>query len=165
MRAVRITVLAGVGGAIAVYFLGRLLNRSRGGDPGTIETPEPLRGRLERIRPDTRRPRAVPDYPGRRGRVVRAYLNLLRGAERVGFPRAPHETPDEFAGALAAAAGAARGRHRGRSSGPATGAPSPPTTTWPGRRAGPTRSSPTCSREPPRRRRGVVRDAETKKEG
>ena len=31
---------------------------------------------------------------------MRAYLNLLRGAERAGFPRRPDETPEEFASAL-----------------------------------------------------------------
>ena len=101
-RALRAIGLAGLGGAMAVYFVGRLLNRSKGGDPKAIETPEPLRGRLERMRPGgQRRSRAVPEYRGRRGRVVRAYMNLLRGAESVGFPRRPHETAEEFAKALA----------------------------------------------------------------
>jgi hypothetical protein len=100
-RALRAIVLAGLGGAVAVYFVGRLLNRGRKGDPKSIETPEPLRGRLERIRPEgQRRSRALPEYRGKRGRVVQAYMNLLRGAERVGFPRRPHETADEFAEAL-----------------------------------------------------------------
>jgi hypothetical protein len=164
MRAVRITVLAGVGGAIAVYFLGRLLNRSRGGDPGRIETPQPLRGRLERIRPDTRRPRAGPDYPGRRGRIVRAYLSLLRGAERVGFPRAPHETPDEFAAALrqprepleAATEVFVRARY---------GRDEPNDDDVARAEGGSDAVLAHLSREPPRRRRGVVRDAEAKKKG
>jgi hypothetical protein len=164
MRAVRITVLAGVGGAIAVYFLGRLLNRSKAGDPGKIETPQPLRGRLERIRPDTRRPRAVPDYPGRRGRIVRAYLNLLRGAERVGFPRAPHETPDEFAGALrqprepleAATEVFVRARY---------GRDEPTDDDVARAEGGADAVLAHLSRAPPRRRPGVVRDAEAKKEG
>ncbi len=100
-RALRAIVLAGLGGAVAVYFVGRVLNRSRGGDPKSIETPEPLRGRLERIRPEHQRhSRARPDYRGRRGRIVQAYMNLLRSAESVGFPRQPHETADEFADAL-----------------------------------------------------------------
>jgi hypothetical protein len=101
-RALRAIALAGIGGAVAVYFVGRWLNRSKGGDPKAIETPEPLRGRLERIRPEgPRRSRITPQYGGRRGRIVRAYLNLLRGAESVGFPRRPHETAEEFAVALA----------------------------------------------------------------
>jgi hypothetical protein len=100
-RALRAIVLAGLAGAVAVYFVGRLLNRGRKGEPKAIETPEPLRGRLERIRPeDQRRSRALPQYRGRRGRIVRAYMNLLRGAERVGFQRRPHETANEFAEAL-----------------------------------------------------------------
>jgi hypothetical protein len=100
-RALRAIVLAGFGGAVAVYFVGRLLNRGRKGDPKSIETPEPLRGRLERIRPEgQRRSRALPFYRGARGRVVQAYMSLLRGAERIGFPRRPHETADEFAAAL-----------------------------------------------------------------
>ena len=100
-RALRVVVIAGLAGAVAVYFVGRLLNRGRKGDPKSIETPEPLRGRLERIRPDgQRRSRALPEYRGKRGRIVQAYMNLLRGAERVGFPRRPHETADEFANAL-----------------------------------------------------------------
>jgi hypothetical protein len=101
-RALRAIVLAGLAGAVAVYFVGRLLNRSKGGEPKAIETPEPLRGRLERIRPEEqRRSRARAVYRGNRGRIVRAYLNLLRGAERAGFPRHPHETAAEFAEALA----------------------------------------------------------------
>jgi hypothetical protein len=101
-RALRAIALAGMGGAVAVYFVGRLLNRSKGGEPQAIETPEPLRGRLERIRSKgPRRSRVVPEYRGRRGRIVRAYLNLLRAAESVGFPRRPHETAGEFAVALA----------------------------------------------------------------
>jgi hypothetical protein len=101
-RALRAIVLAGLGGAIAVYVVGRILNRGRKGEPKSIETPEPLRGRLERIRPEgRRRSRALPSYRGARGRVVRAYMHLLRGAERVGFPRRPHETAEEFAEALA----------------------------------------------------------------
>jgi hypothetical protein len=100
-RALRAIVLAGLAGAVAVYFVGRLLNRGRKGEPKSIETPEPLRGRLEQIRPGgERRSRALPQYRGRRGRIVRAYMNLLRGAERVGFPRHPHETAAEFAEAL-----------------------------------------------------------------
>jgi hypothetical protein len=100
-RALRAIAIAGLAGAVAVYFVGRLLNRSKGGEPKAIETPEPLRGELERIRPEAdRRSRALPEYRGRRGRIVRAYLNLLRGAESVGFPRHPHETADEFADAL-----------------------------------------------------------------
>jgi hypothetical protein len=100
-RALRAIVLAGLGGAVAVYFVGRLLNRGRKGDPKAIETPEPLRGRLERIRPEgQRRSRARPVYRGGRGRIVQAYMNLLRGAERFGFPRRPYETADEFTEAL-----------------------------------------------------------------
>lgn len=101
-RALRAIVLAGLGGAVAVYFVGRLLNRSKGGEPKAIETPEPLRGRLERIQDvGPRRSRALPEYRGRRGRIVKAYLNMLRGAESVGFPRRPYETAMEFVHALA----------------------------------------------------------------
>jgi hypothetical protein len=162
-RALRLTVLAGVGGAIAVYFLGRLLNRSKGGESKAIETPEPLRGRLERIRPEARRPRAIPDYPGRRGRIVRAYLNLLRGAERVGFPRAPHETATEFAEALrqpqapleTATEAFVRARY-GREE---------PTDDDVAQAEG---SSDAVlahlARQPPRKRRGIIRDAEEKKD-
>jgi len=100
-RALRAIVVTGLMGAVAVYFIGRLLMRGRRGEPQAIETPEPLRGRLERLRPKARAETSLPEYPGRRGRIVRAYLNLLRGAERVGFPRRAHETPREFASALA----------------------------------------------------------------
>jgi hypothetical protein len=99
-RALRSIVIAGLAGAVAVYFVGRWLVRSKRGVKGAIETPEPLRGTLERIRPDERPRRAVPAYSGRRGRVVQAYLRLLRGAERLGFPRRPDETPHQFARAL-----------------------------------------------------------------
>ena len=100
LKALRALVLAGIAGAVAIYAIGRWLARSKGGEPTAIETPEALRGKLERIRPEAKRPRALPEYPGRRGRIVRAYLNLLRGAERVGFPRRPDETVEEFASAL-----------------------------------------------------------------
>lgn len=99
-RALRSIAVTGLAGAVAVYFVGRWIVRSKRGEKKSIETPEPLRGALERIRPEERRSRALPEYPGRRGRIVRAYLGLLRGAERVGFPRRPDETPTEFASAL-----------------------------------------------------------------
>jgi len=100
-RALRSIVVTGLLGAVAVYFVGRWLVRSKRREKSPIETPEPLRGGLERIRPEARPSRALPEYRGRRGRIVRAYLGLLRGAERSGFPRRPDETPAEFSSALA----------------------------------------------------------------
>jgi hypothetical protein len=100
-RALRSIVVAGLAGAVAVYFVGRWIVRSKRGVKGSIETPEPLRGTLERIRSDERPRRAVPSYPGARGKVVLAYLRMLRGAERLGFSRRPDETPAQFARALA----------------------------------------------------------------
>jgi hypothetical protein len=100
-RALRSIVVTGLLGAVAVYFVGRWLVRSKSREKAAIETPEPLRGTLERIRPDARPSRALPEYPGRRGKIVRAYLGLLRGAGGSGFPRRPDETPTEFASALA----------------------------------------------------------------
>ena len=99
-RALRSIVLTGLLGAIGVYLVGRWIVRSKRGDKKAIETPEPLRGALERIRPEERRRRALPEYPGRRGKIVRAYLQLLAAAERAGFARRPDETPAEFASAL-----------------------------------------------------------------
>jgi len=99
-RALRAMVVSGLFGAVAVYFVGRWIVRSKRGEERSIETPEPLRGTLERIRPEEGRSRALPEYPGRRGRIVRAYLGLLHGAERAGFARRPDETPAEFAAAL-----------------------------------------------------------------
>ena len=99
-RALRSIVVAGLVGAVAVYFVGRWLVRSKRGVKGSIETPEPLRGALERIRPDERPRRALPSYPGRRGKIVQAYLRMLHGTERLGFARRPDETPDQFARAL-----------------------------------------------------------------
>ncbi len=101
MRALRVLVLTGVFGAVGVYVVGRWIVRSKRGEPKSIETPEPLKGAVERIRPKPRESRSLPEYRGSRGRIVRAYLNILRGAERAGFPRRPSETPDEFAAALA----------------------------------------------------------------
>ncbi len=98
--ALRSMAVMGLAGAVGVYFVGRWMVRSKGGDTRTIETPEPLRGALERIRPEQLRTRARKRYPGRRGQIVRAYLGLLAGAERLGFPRRPGETPAEFATAL-----------------------------------------------------------------
>ena len=99
-RALRSIVVTGLAGAIAVYFVGRWIVRSKRGEKRAIETPQPLRGSLERIRPEERRSRALPEYPGRRGRVVHAYLQLLAAAERLGFARRPEETAAEFARAL-----------------------------------------------------------------
>jgi hypothetical protein len=99
-RALRSMVVAGLVGAVGVYFVGRWIVRSKRGDKKAIEVPEPLRGALERIRPEERRHRALPEYPGRRGKIVRAYLQLLAAAERAGFARKPDETPAEFARAL-----------------------------------------------------------------
>jgi hypothetical protein len=99
-RALRSIAITGLAGAVAVYFVGRWIVRSKRGEKKSIETPEPLVGALERIRPEERRSRARPEYPGRRGKIVRAYLTLLRGAARAGFPRRPDETPAEFASAL-----------------------------------------------------------------
>jgi hypothetical protein len=99
-RALRSIVVTGLLGAVAVYYVGRWLVRSKRREKTAIETPEPLRGTLERIRPDARPSRALPEYPGRRGKIVRAYLSLLRGAGRSGFPRRPDETPTEYASAL-----------------------------------------------------------------
>jgi hypothetical protein len=99
-RALRSMVVTGLAGAIAVYFVGRWIVRSKRGETKAIETPEALRGSLERIRPEERRSRALPEYPGRRGKVVRAYLQLLAAAERAGFARRPDETAVEFARAL-----------------------------------------------------------------
>jgi hypothetical protein len=99
-RALRSIVVAGLAGAVAVYFVGRWIVRSKRGVKGSIEAPEPLRGALERIRPDERPRRAVPAYAGRRGKVVQAYLRLLRATERLGFPRRPDETPAQFARSL-----------------------------------------------------------------
>ena len=92
-RALRSIAVTGLAGAVAVYFVGRWIVRSKRGEKKSIETPEPLLGALERIGPDERRSRARPEYPGRRGKIVRAYLSLLRGAARAGFPRRPDETP------------------------------------------------------------------------
>jgi MFS family permease len=100
-RALRAMVLAGLVGAVAVYFVGRWIVRSKPGERKSIETPESLRGALEAIRPERAQSRGLPHYGGHRGRIVRAYLGLLRGAERAGFPKRPAETPDEFAAALA----------------------------------------------------------------
>jgi hypothetical protein len=99
-RALRALVLSGLGGAVFIYFVGRWLVRSKKGERQLIEAPEPLRGGLERIREAPPAPRVPPSYAGRRGRLVRAYMNLLRGTERAGFARRPDETADEFAAAL-----------------------------------------------------------------
>jgi hypothetical protein len=99
-RALRAVVVTGLMGAVAVYFVGRWIVRSKRGVKKTMEAPEPLRGGIEPIPKERAGAAPLHEYPGRRGRVVRAYLNLLRGAERAGFPRRPDETPGEFARAL-----------------------------------------------------------------
>jgi hypothetical protein len=99
-QALRSILIAGLAGAVAVYLVGRWIVRSKRGERKSIETPEPLRGTLERIRPEVQRTHVARTYAGRRGRIVRAYLRLLRAAEELGFPRRPDETPVEFASAL-----------------------------------------------------------------
>jgi len=99
-RALRTIVITGLAGAVGVYFLGRWMVRSKRGEKRSLETPEPLRGTLERIQPERRATRAPMRYTGRRGRIVQAYLDLLRGARQSGFPRRLDETPAEFASAL-----------------------------------------------------------------
>jgi len=101
LRALRALVVTGLAGAVAVYFVGRWIVRSKRGEHRSIETPEPLRGRLERVQPEKDRSSPRRELRGRRGQVVRAYLGLLDGAERAGFARQPYETPSEFADALA----------------------------------------------------------------
>jgi hypothetical protein len=99
-RSLRTIVITGLVGAVGVYFVGRWMVRSKGGETKSLETPEPLRGTLERIQPERGAARAPTQYPGQRGRIVRAYLDLLRGAGQSGFPRRLDETPAEFSRAL-----------------------------------------------------------------
>jgi large conductance mechanosensitive channel len=135
LRALRALVLSGLGGAVFVYFVGRWLVRSKKGERGVIEAPEPLRGALERIREAPPASSKMPSYAGRRGRVVRAYLDLLRGADRAGFARRPDETAGEFAAALA---DARRSRPRRMPSrGHGTARSTSPTRTCSGPRAAP----------------------------
>jgi len=163
LQALRALVVTGLMGAVAVYFLGRWLVRSRRGEVQAIETPEPLRGAVERIRKPEAKARRLPEYAGRRGRIVRAYLNLLRGAERAGFPRRAHETPDEF--------GAALGEPRGpllSTTATFVRARYGPFDVTPDDVAGAERGADAVlghlSRHPPKRRAAMVRDADTGRE-
>jgi len=48
---------------------------------------------------------ARPVYQGRRGRIVRAYVNVLARARQRGFPWRPSQTPADIAARLSAPAG------------------------------------------------------------
>ena len=113
LRALRALVLSGLGGAVFIYFVGRWLVRSKKGERGAIETPEPLRGALERIRePPRRRRRAVRATPAGAGGSCAPISTCCAAADRAGFARRPDETAGEFAAAAGGAARAARDRDR-----------------------------------------------------
>jgi len=97
----RLIALALVGGAL-VFGAVRLLRRDRA-ERAPLEEALPVeRGREEALaEPPPPERRA---YRGARGRIVRAYVDVLGRAREAGFRRRPSHTPEELAAALPAPA-------------------------------------------------------------
>jgi hypothetical protein len=90
----RLVLLALLGSGV-VFGLRRALGSAPVQEPPSDEVVEPERGPEEAFEvARTRRKRA---YPGRRGRIVRAYVRFLAEAERRGLLRRPSQTPAAIA--------------------------------------------------------------------
>jgi Domain of unknown function (DUF4129) len=98
----RLIVFALAGSAL-VFGVVRLVRRDRGAR-SPLEEALPLEKGAEEVLPEPP-PIARREYPGRRGRIVRAYVNVLARAGEAGLRLRPSETPRDIAGRLAAPAG------------------------------------------------------------
>lgn len=81
-------------GGVLVVLVGRLVRRQREDEPLREELLEAERGGEEALSVPTRGRRL---YPGRRGRIVRAYVRLLAHARRLGWRLRPSFTPSDVA--------------------------------------------------------------------
>jgi len=98
----RLVAIALVGSGL-VFGAVRLIRRGRGDSP-LLEEGLPLERGIEEALPEEA---AAPprEYPGRRGRIVRAYVAVLARARETGFRQRPSQTPHEIASHLPAPAG------------------------------------------------------------
>jgi len=101
--AYQVLVSLGLLGGAGVYFVGRLVIRRRRSQPPLAEMVEPRPVAEEVLEPPRRAPHA--EYPGRRGRIVRAYVSFLAQSARLASRRRPHQTPREFQAHLRGPAG------------------------------------------------------------
>ncbi len=101
--AYRRLVVFGLVGCGLIFAAVRLLRRDRGAR-SPLEEALPLERGMEEPLPE---PPGVarPVYQGRRGRIVRAYVNVLARARQRGFPWRPSQTPADIAARLSAPAG------------------------------------------------------------
>ena len=98
----RLVAIALVGSAL-VFGAVRLLRRERGGRSPEEEALAVDRG-AEEVLPEAGAP-PPREYPGRRGRIVRAYVAVLARARDAGFRLRPSQTPREIASRLPGPAG------------------------------------------------------------
>ena len=97
----RLIVLALAGSGL-VFGVVRLLRRDRGAR-SPLEEAMPLEHGAEEALPEVP-PLAQRDYRGRRGRIVRAYVDVLARAREAGFRSRPSQTPRDIAALLPAPA-------------------------------------------------------------
>lgn len=98
LAAYRLLGVLGLIGGAGVYLATRLLPERAEREPPREEVVEPALAAEEPLPPGDRRPRL--DLAGRRGRVLRAYFEVLVQAARLGRGRAPATTAREFARSL-----------------------------------------------------------------
>jgi len=101
--AYRRLVVFGLAGSGLIFAAVRLFRRDRGAR-SPLEEALPLERGTEELLPEP--PALVrPDYQGRRGRIVRAYVSVLARARAAGFRSRPSQTPRDIAALLPAPAG------------------------------------------------------------
>ncbi|PYQ02142.1 MAG: hypothetical protein DMF82_17000 [Acidobacteria bacterium] len=101
--AYRRLVVFGLAGSGLIFAAVRLLRRDRGAR-STLEEALPLERGTEEALPEPP-PLVRPDYQGRRGRIVRAYVSVLARARETGFRSRPSQTPRDIAMQLPAPPG------------------------------------------------------------
>lgn len=101
--AYRRLVVSGLAGSGLIFVVVRLLRRDRGARSPLEEAP-PLEHGIEEALADPP-PVVRRDYHGRRGRIVRAYVEVLARARDAGFLSRPSQTPRDIAAHLPAPSG------------------------------------------------------------
>ena len=101
--AYRRLVVFGLAGSALIFVLVRLLRRERGAR-SPLEEALPLEHGIEEALAEPP-PLVRRGYHGRRGRIVRAYVEVLARARDVGFLSRPSQTPRDIAAHLAAPSG------------------------------------------------------------
>lgn len=98
--AYRRLVVFGLAGSGLIFVAVRLLRPGRGAR-SPLEEALPLEHGIEEALPEPP-PLVRRDYHGRRGRIVRAYVDMLARARATGFPSRPSQTARDIAARLAA---------------------------------------------------------------